>query len=136
MGIAKTLRFIKYEKNQGRIAEIKCKDDEINRSIAEALAYSEKYEGCSRPAKIIECTACKQKGCLTEYLCHTTSVENAKSIIHNKELLSAVRARKISIDELMNENRNAAHDSSDFFDYIMFSWGTAKLEIDWLWSGN
>lgn len=45
--LQKLLRFIKYEKNHGRVAEIKCEDDEINRSIVEALAYSDKYESCS-----------------------------------------------------------------------------------------
>lgn len=124
--LQKLLKFIKYEKNHGRVSEIKCEDNEIARIITEALAYPDKYEACSRPAKITECTACKQKGCLTEYVCHTASVENAKSIISNKELLSAVRARKMSIDELVNENRNAAHDPSDFFDYIMFAWGNCQ----------
>ena len=81
----------------------------------------------SRPKLITECRACPyRKGCVTDYVCHTTSVDNAKKIFETGKLLSAVKARNISAFELMKEKRNAAKDPADYFDYVMFSWGNCQ----------
>ena len=64
---------------------------------------------------------------MTKYLCHTASLENAKSIISMGRFLSAVRARRKTNNELTIEKRNAAKDPEDFFDYIMFSYNTGFL---------
>lgn len=69
------------------------------------------------------CTNCKKGGCLTDYLCHTTEIKNVKSILNCGKLLSAVKARNKTGEELAEEPRNGAKDTPDYFDYIMFSWG-------------
>lgn len=58
---------------------------------------------------------------ITDYVCHTTSATNAMKILECGKLLSARNARKVPVEELMRENRNAANDPADYFDYIMFS---------------
>ena len=63
---------------------------------------------------------------MTEYVCHTTSPENAQKILECGSLLSAVKARKVSVEELMAESRNAANDPADYFEYIMLAWGNCQ----------
>ena len=80
-----------------------------------------------RLKKIEECTDCpKFKGCMTDYVCHTSSVENAIKILDCGSLLSPVRARNVSAAQLVKEERNAANDPEDYFDYIMFAWGNCQ----------
>ena len=120
------LDFIKYEAENGRECIIEAED-----SIIERI---EKYQSSYRdgvrvppPEKIEECVACpKYKGCLTDYVCHTTSVENAIKILDCGKLLSPVLARNTSAAELVKEERNAANDPEDYFDYIMFAWGNCQ----------
>ena len=69
---------------------------------------------------------CLHKGCKTKYLCHTASIENAISIINCGSILSAVKARDIAADILSLEDRNAAKDPADYFDYLMLSWGNCQ----------
>ena len=59
-------------------------------------------------------------------MCHTTSADNAIKIFECGKLLSALNARKVSVKELMSENRNAANDPADYFEYIMFAWGNCQ----------
>ena len=80
----------------------------------------------SVPEKITECTACKQKGCLTEFVCHTTSIENAKSILACGKILSAIKAWGKTGDELAKEPGNAAGDPPDFFENIVFAFGNCQ----------
>ena len=120
------LDFIRYEEANGRFCEIEA-DPEILEKIE---LYRIPYEGGVRvapPEKIKECTACpRYKGCLTDYICHTTSVENAVRILDCGSLLSPVRVRGIPAAELQAEARNAANDPEDYFDYIMFAWGNCQ----------
>lgn len=125
--IRNILDFIAYEKSQGRECEIECDDNRIIDHIKRALQSPEQYKFVSRPKLITECTACPyRKGCETEFVCHTTSVENAAKILKSGRLLSAVKARGISAEVLMTESRNAACDPADFFEYIMFAWGNCQ----------
>ena len=119
--------FMKYETDNGRECDIDT-DAVILKPIKE---YRPIYEAGVRvpvPSKITECTACsKYKGCMTDLVCHTASVEDAKSILDSGRLLSAVRARKKTAKELRTESRNAANDPLDYFDYIMFAWGNCQV---------
>jgi hypothetical protein len=63
---------------------------------------------------------------MTDYVCHTSPVENAIKILECGRLLSPVLARKMSAAELQKEGRNAANDPEDYFDYIMFTWGNCQ----------
>lgn len=121
------IEFIEYENNNGRKCKIECGDNNLLNKINKELVNKEKYLRVNPPKLITECTACPyRKGCVTEYVCHTTSLENAKKKFQSGKLLSAVKARGISASELAIENRNAANDPLDYFDYIMFSWGNCQ----------
>ncbi len=118
--------FIQYEQENGRECEI-----EADQSIIKKLdGYQPIYKQgvrISPPDKIEECVACpKYKGCMTDFVCHTTSVENAIKILDTGSLLSPVRARGKSSTDLANEKRNAAKDPEDYFNYIMFAWGNCQ----------
>jgi len=121
--LKKLLIYIDYEKRHGRQTEIVCENTDILTAFNNAAANPETVEHASFPAKITECTACKQHGCLTEFFCHTTTLESAKKIIKDGKLLSAVKAFGKTGDELIHDKRNAAGDPTDYFDYIMFAWG-------------
>ena len=116
------IKFIDYENLYGRKVEIISDIEEIKEKINYALSKKNEFINIEKPQKITECTACKQKWCLTEYLCHTASVENAISILKSGSILSAVKARNISSEQLRLEPRNAANDPADYFEYLMLSW--------------
>ena len=121
------IEFIEYENRYGRECVIECEDSNVLKLVNEGIAHKEMYLSTPRPKLLTECTACPyRKGCVTDYVCHTTSVENAIKIFECGKLLSALNARKVPVEELMSENRNAANDPADYFEYIMFSWGNCQ----------
>ena len=124
--IQTVLDFIRYEQENGRDCKI-----EADKEIIEAIhQYRSTYDRGVRvpvPTKIEECTACaKYRGCMTDYVCHTSPVENAIKILACGSLLSPVLARKKSAAELRKDGRNAANDPEDYFEYIMFAWGNCQ----------
>ena len=122
----KLLTFIDYEKQHNRQTEIASDDESILTVVNRAIAHPETFSNVSPPEKLTECTACKQGGCLTEFICHTASLENAKKIFMSGKLLSAVKAFNMDANELVLDKRNAAGDPPDFFEYIMFGWGNCQ----------
>lgn len=121
------IEFLEYEKKYGRTCDIECDNDNTLRMVLDGIKHKEKYISTPRPQLLTECTACPyRKGCVTDYVCHTTSVENAIKIFACGKLLSAINARKVSVETLMQENRNAANDPADYFEYIMFAWGNCQ----------
>lgn len=118
--------FINYEKLNGRETKIVSDKDDILQYVKRKITNGDKYKNVSKPDKITECTACRQNGCLTRFLCHTAPIENAIKIFECEKLLSAVKARKMPAEKLKREPRNAANDPIDFFDYVMFSWGNCQ----------
>lgn len=125
--IRNLLEFMEYEKRHGRESRIECEDSVLLSKIMQCILEKEKYIHTPRPNQITECTACPQrKGCCTEFVCHTAPPENAISIFRSGRLLSALKARNVSVKELMEEKRNAAKDPADYFEYIMFSWGNCQ----------
>ena len=124
--LKKLLTFMDYEQRHGRQTEIICVDADILKAVNNAIARPETVENAMLPAKITECTACKQHGCLTEFICHTAAFENAKKILSSGKLLSAVKAFGKTADELVLDIRNGAGDPADYFDYIMFAWGNCQ----------
>lgn len=116
--------FIDYEAKYGRACEIEAEEAVLKR-IEEYKAADKKRVPV--PQKITECTACpKYKGCMTDFVCHTSPVENALKILDCGSLLSPVPARGISAKELKAEKRNAANDPEDYFEYVMFAWGNCQ----------
>ncbi len=121
------IEFVEYEASHGRECTIECENTNTLAEVKHALQNKETYRNVPRPTLITECTACPvRKGCVTEYVCHTTSAENAVKILNCGSLLSAIKARKVSVEELMAESRNAANDPADYFEYIMLSWGNCQ----------
>ncbi|MBQ8525497.1 MAG: phosphate ABC transporter ATPase [Clostridia bacterium] len=121
------IEFIEYENKYGRKCAIECEDNNLLNLINEKIMNREVYLKASRPKLLTECTACPHiKGCATDYVCHTTSVDNAIKIFKCGKLLSALNARKVPVEELMSEKRNAANDPADYFEYIMFAWGNCQ----------
>lgn len=121
------IEFVEYEASYGRDCKIECENADVVEEVELALNNRESYRNAPRPALITECTACPvRKGCVTEYVCHTTSIENARKILACGSLLSAVKARNVPVEELMAESRNAAKDPADYFEYIMLAWGNCQ----------
>ncbi|MCH4886829.1 phosphate ABC transporter ATPase [Acidaminobacter sp. JC074] len=115
--------FINYENRYGRQVTFQIGDKDLEASIEKLLEIESEAE---LPETIHECTACKQGGCLTSFLCHTTSLDNAKKILEADKLLSAVKVGGKSKEDLLKESRNAANDPIDYFEHIMFSWGNCQ----------
>lgn len=118
--------FINYEARYGRTCDIEAEEIILNR-IKEYRMTGRNKKRVSVPEKITECTACpKYKGCFTDFVCHTSPIENAIKILDCGSLLSPVSARGIPAEKLKAEKRNAANDPEDYFDYIMFAWGNCQ----------
>ena len=124
--IQTVLDFARYEESNGRLCKIEAEKDIINAIDLYRLKYKKGLRVCP-PTKIVECTACpKYQGCMTDYVCHTSSFENTVRILECGRLLSPVRARKKTAADLQKEARNAANDPADYFEYIMFAWGNCQ----------
>jgi len=124
--LQKLAQFARYEKAHGRRPRLKCRNLRLRRAAKAALRRPERVPAAEAPAKLTECTACKQGGCLTSWLCHTSSIDAAKSIFACGELRSAARARGLPGAALAKELRNGAGDPPDYFEYVMFSWGNCQ----------
>ena len=121
--------FVAYEKAHGRETVIECEDVSIMQQINLALSHPESVRSAERPKMIpghLDCADCKHGGCHTDFVCHTATVENAKSILSCGSILSAAKARSMTGVELAIEKRNAAGDPPDYFDYAMFAWGNCQ----------
>ena len=89
------IEFVEYEASHGRECQIECDDLDTLAQVNDALQNRESYRDAARPDLITECTACPvRKGCVTEFVCHTTSIENARKILGCGNLLSAIKARR------------------------------------------
>ena len=124
--LKKLLLFLDYEKKYNRETNIICDNNNITEKINYAIKNPEQYLQVNVPEKITECISCNQKGCTTDFLCHTANIENAKLIFNCGKILSAVKARNKTGIELAKEPGNSANDPPDFFEYVMFSWGNCQ----------
>ena len=121
------IEFIAYEEKYGRKCDIECDNNNVRKAVLYGIEHKEDYLFVPRPKLLTECTACPyRKGCVTDYVCHTTSCDNAIKIFQCGKLLSARKARQVPVEALMNESRNAANDPADYFEYIMFAWGNCQ----------
>ena len=121
--LRKIITFIDYEKKHGRETGITCEALNILTAVNAAIANPKTVEKATPPTRITECTYCKQDGCLTDYVCHTATLDASKEILKIGKLLSAVKAFNKNGKELVKDSRNAAGDPPDYFEYIMFTWG-------------
>ena len=124
--LKKLLAFVEYEKCHDRTTEFMCEDKTILSAINHAIAFPETVQDASLPEKLTECTHCKQRGCLTKFVCHASTIENAKSILASGKLLSAVKVRGKTGAEIAANQLSAAYDPqdpADYFEHIMLAWG-------------
>jgi len=63
---------------------------------------------------------------MTDYVCHTAPVENAVNIFKCGSLQALSKWRGVYSSVLKEENRNAANEPEDYFDYVMFAWGNSQ----------
>ena len=126
--LKKIVSFIEYERQHGRKTEIECDDKAIMEKVHYVIHNPQSLdtENIVVPQKLTECTYCNQKGCLTEFVCHTATIYNAKKILTCGKLLSAEKAFHKSGEEFVSNSRNAAGDPADYFEYIMFSHGNCQ----------
>ena len=121
------IEFVEYEAFHGRACTLECANPDTLAAVETALQNRERYRSVPRPPLLTECTACPHRhGCVTQFVCHTTSAENAAKILTCGSLLSAVKARNLPVEVLMAESRNAAHDPADYFEYVMLTWGNCQ----------
>ena len=73
--------------------------------------------------KLTRCQFCIDKGCMTDLVCHATSIETARRIVDSGRILSACKASQVPGEKLASDPRNAAGDPPDYFEYVMFSAG-------------
>ncbi len=118
--------FVLYEKANNRKTDITGDNSKLVKKIKTAIETNQRYPHVKKPRLITECKACHQKGCHTEYVCHTATKENALKIMACGSLLSALKLRRDSASLLVAEKRNPANDPIDFFHYVMFSWGNCQ----------
>jgi len=127
--LKKLVAFADYEKQHGRDTEIICEDETILNAVNHAFAFPETVQDACLPEKITECTHCNQGGCLTTFVCHTSTIENAKSILSGRKLLSAAKVHGKTGAEIASKQLGATYDPqdpSDYFEYVMFAWGNCQ----------
>lgn len=108
------LAFISYEKSLGQQLEIKCDDSNIVSLVNKAVNELNGTEYIPPITEAIE-----------EFVYHATDAEAAKKILSSGRLLSAVKVHGKTGEELAKERREMGWDDpADFFEYIMFGWGT------------
>ena len=120
------LDFENYEHMNGRECSIEATDSIVRDINNYRLIYASGNR-VSVSEKIKECVACpKYKGCMTDFVCHTAPVENALKIFECGALQAPTKWRGVPASVLKAENRNAANDPEDYFDYVMFAWGNCQ----------
>ena len=120
------INFLIYELGYGRRIAIWFQDEKTLKTISTAIDdyfIKGKKNIVALPKKLTHCRSCIEKGCMTNFLKHTASVQNSLSIFKEGKILSACKARKTDGKTLMKEKRNAAGDPADYFEYIQFSFG-------------
>lgn len=121
--LEKIVAFLAYEKFYGRETQIDC-EDKIIRDQLELLSRRVITEFPFSPSSKIVASTYDVNGhyVYSDFLSHTCTVKTAQEIFKSGQLLSAVRAFNKKSQELVQDNRNAAGDPEDYFDYVMLGW--------------
>lgn len=106
--------FISYEKAQGQQLEIICADNDIL-SLINDLAN--RLDGSEYIPPITEA--------IEEFVYHATNTMAAQKILSSDRLLAATKVYGKTGEELALERREIGwEDPADFYEYVMFGWGT------------
>jgi hypothetical protein len=108
------LAFISYEKAQGQQLEIICADNDILSLVIDATKQLDGTEYIPPIEEAIE-----------EFIYHATNVSAAQKILSANILLSATKAYgKTGIELALDRRESGWEDPADFYEYVMFGWGT------------
>lgn len=108
------LAFLCYEKTQGREPEIVCENKDILSLVRNAASKLDGTEYIPPIAEAIE-----------EFVYHATDVYAAQKILTGGKLLSATKVYGKTGEAIAYERRESEwKDPADFYEYIMFGWGT------------
>lgn len=131
------LQFADYERAQGRKTYITFTDPAVEASLQDIKQKRTHYLDIETPDCIVFCHDCKQLGCKTNWIVHTTGAKTALKMLQEGRLLSLTRAFNQSPEELAQSDLNTAGNPPDFFNYILFVWGNCPsgdrllMEHDW-----
>ena len=108
------LAFLCYEKAQGTELKIVCENKEILSLVRNAFLKLDGTEYIPPIADAIE-----------EFVYHATDVYAAQKILTDGKLLSATKVYRKPGEVIAFERRECEwKDPADFYEYIMFGWGT------------
>lgn len=108
------LAFISYEKFLGQQLEVTCQDKAL---LSLVNNVAKKLDGTEYIPPIAEA--------IEEFVYHATNAIAAQKILSNGRLLSATKVYGKTGEELALERREMGwEDPVDFYEYIMFGWGT------------
>ena len=108
------LAFLCYEKARGMELEIVCEHEEILSLVQDAALKLKGTEYIPPIAESIE-----------EFVYHATDVYAAGKILASGKLLSATQVYGKTGEDIAFERRECEwKDPADFYEYIMFGWGT------------
>lgn len=117
------LSLVLYETDYGRKVAFWFGDDEAEDAFFKAAGRPHEYAYVTPPDYINVCGACKQGKCITEYVCYTAGLEEAKQIFENVSIKSLARAKNMSPEVLVKDPVNYQGDPPDYFQYVPFTWG-------------
>jgi len=108
------LAFLCYEKAQGAKLEIVCENKDI-------ISFIQNAAGKLKGTEYIPPVA----GAIEEFVYHATDVRAAQKILADGKLLSATKVYGKTGEAIAFERRECEwKDPPDFYEYVMFGWGT------------
>lgn len=120
-------KFIAYEKYYNRKTEIICENIKLLDEVTKYISSNNPIYPFYPKNRMEGCIYNEQRECITsDFISHTTTIENAKSILIDGEIKSATKAFSLSNEDLVKDQRNAAGDPPDYFDYVMFAWSNVN----------
>lgn len=108
--------FLSFEKRNGRVTKIYSEDKQVVDFVQSKM---DKLDGTEYIPPIEES--------IERFVYHATDCRAAKSIFSSGKLLSATRVLGKTGDQIVKEKRELNSgwiDLPDFYEYIMFGWGT------------
>ncbi len=106
--------FLCYEKARGAEFTIVCEDEDVLRSV---MAAAEKLDGTEYIPPLAEAAE--------KFVYHATDLPSAQKILADGRLLAAAEVYGKTGEAIAYERRDCEWvDPPDFYEYVMFGWGT------------
>lgn len=117
------LSLVLYESEHERKIAFWFGNEEAESSFLNAAGKPHEYAFVTPPDYINVCGACKHGKCITEYVCYTAGLEEAKRIFEKGKILSLARLNNTSAEIMASNPTNYQGDPPDYFQYVPFTWG-------------